>query len=125
MIQAELKDRLWEHMRETPGLTRFEFLHNLHGWMLDAIYDGDEIAAIFIVKGAEFHFVKLNSTSKANKAVLKKYPGELIAKYGYAETHTPKTPDFDRQHRFNKIIGFFPVREDDSHVYYRIEKLRI
>lgn len=124
MTQAVLKEILWEHLRNTPGLTRFEFLHNLHGWMLDAVYQAGEVVAIFIVKGPEFHFVKLNLVAQANKSILKQYPGQLIEKYGYAETHTPKTPDFDRQHKFNKIIGFVPIREDEANVYYRIEKLR-
>ena len=120
----ELKERLWEIVKDTPELTYYDFLCNLEGWTLDGVYDGDALAFVVITKGPEFHFVSCGTKLKVNRAILAKYPGSLIDRYGFAETSTPKTPEYTRQHRFNKLIGFVPTHETDTHVFYRIERIK-
>lgn len=103
-------------------LTREQFEQTLDGWEIDPVLRADgSIAAVFVVKGPEFHFAKFDGLH-ASRAHLKKYPGELIAQYGYALTKTPKTDT--RMQRFNERLGFYRVGEDDWDIHYRIDQLR-
>jgi len=115
-------DLLWQQARERLYITREQFEQSLEGWFLDTIQGPNGIAAVFVVKGPMFHFAKFDPTVKATRDHLRKYPGSLIAKYGYATTTTPK--EDTRQRRFNERLGFFQTGEDDLDIHYRIEKLK-
>lgn len=108
---------------DTPlFLTREQFSQSLDGWELEPVLRADgSIFVIFVVKGPEFHFAKFGDET-ASMAQLRKYPGELIAKYGYALTKTPKAAT--RQQRFNERLGFYRIGEDQFDVLYRIDHLR-
>lgn len=116
-----LIDELWNIVKK--DVTYYDLLCNMQDWKIDGVYDGETLAFIVISKGPEFHFVSCGTGLKVNRVILKTWPGSLIEQYGYAETFTPKTPEYARQHRFNKRLGFQPVREDENNVYYRIERL--
>lgn len=104
-------------------LTREQFDHAHEGWTLDPVCRPDgSIGIIFVSKGPEFHFAKFGTDIQATRAILQKYPGELIAQHGYALTKTPKTDT--RQQRFNQRLGFYPVGEDEWDIHYRIDQLR-
>lgn len=116
----DLIGKLWQ---DSPlFLTRAEFEKTLEGWTLEPIYKDGEVAVVFVVKGPEFHFSKLDPSYQAGREILRRYPGELIARYGYALTRTPK--DDVRQMRFNSRLGFFVIGEDEYDLHLRIEKLR-
>jgi len=102
-------------------LTREQFDQTLEDWDFDIVEVDGVIQGVFVVKGPEFHFAKFGS-EPATREQLKKYPGSLIEKYGYATTRTPKT-DL-RQLRFNQRLGFFQTGEDEYDIHYRIETLR-
>jgi len=112
---------LWQQSREKLYITQAQFEQSLEGWFLDTIQGPNGIAAVFVVKGPMFHFAKFDPLVNATRDHLRKYPGSLIAKYGYATTTTPK--EDARQRRFNERLGFFQTGEDDLDIHYRIEKL--
>lgn len=118
----DLMGRLWA---DSPlFLTREEFEKSLEGWTLDPIRDAAGNAAVlFVVNGPRFHFAKFDPAYQAGREILRKYPGELIERYGYALTSTPK--EDARQRRFNERLGFFQVGEDEHDIHYRIEKLKV
>jgi len=102
-------------------LTREQFDKTLDGWDFDIVEANGAISMVFVSKGPEFHFAKFDDTP-ASRGHLKKYPGSLIEKYGYAVTHTPKTDA--RQQRFNERLGFYKTGEDEYDIHYRIDSLR-
>lgn len=110
---------------DTPlFLTREQFEQSLDGWALDPVLRPDgSIGIIFLSKGPEFHFQKFGTDIQASRAILKKYPGEIIAAHGYALTKTPKTDT--RQLRFNTRLGFYQVGEDEFDIHLRIDHLRV
>jgi hypothetical protein len=116
----DIIERLWKD--SFLFITRDEFEISLLGWTIDPVYSNGEVAAVFLVNGPKFHFAKFDHKLQAGKAILRKYPGELIAKYGYAETSTPK--EDSRQLRFNRRLGFFVTSEDEFDFHLRIEKMR-
>lgn len=104
-------------------MTRAEFAQSLEGWTIDPVCRPDgSIGLIFVSNGPEFHFQKFGTDIQASRAILKKYPGEIIATHGYALTKTPKTDA--RQQRFNERLGFYRVDEDEFDIHYRIDHLR-
>lgn len=104
-------------------ISRDQFGETLIGWDIEPILNAHgEVGAAFISKDADFHFGKFDTSITATRAHLKKYPGEIIKRYGYATTSTPK--DDIRQQRFNERLGFFRVGETEFDIIYKIENLR-
>lgn len=121
MDRAALIDRLWE---ESPlFLSRAEFARTLQGWEVHAVDGPSGLGAIVITKGPEFHFQPCATDFQVTRDHLRRWPGELIARYGYALTRTPK--DDARQCRFNARLGFKVVGEDGEFYEMRIERQRV
>lgn len=111
--------RLWQ---DSPlFLTREEFQKTLDGWTIDPVEVDGRTIGVFLVKGPEFHFSKFDETP-ATRAMLRKYPGSLIERYGYALTSTPK--EDARQRRFNERLGFYQIMEDEYDIHYKIDRIR-
>jgi hypothetical protein len=114
--------RLWE--TSPLFLTREEFERSLDGWEIDPVYGvSGEVIGVFLVKGPDFHYAKFDPNYQVGRDILRRYPGELITRHGYATTKTPK--DDTRQQRFNERLGFYRMGEDEYDVLYRIDKLRL
>lgn len=117
----DLIGKLWE---DSPlFLTREEFERALQDCSLEPVEHEGRIVGVFVVKGPEFHFAKWDPTYQAGRDILRKYPGEIIKRHGYALTRTPKQDT--RMQRFNERLGFVRVGEDEWDVHYRIEQLRV
>ncbi len=112
---------MWE---ESPlFLTRAEFEKTLEGWTLDPLLnEAGEVAMVFVVNGPAFHFAKFDKAYQPGRKDLRRYPGEMIERYGYALTSTPR--EDARQLKFNRRLGFYQVGEDEYDIHQRIDKLR-
>lgn len=102
--------------------TREECARRFEGYDLEDHYIGQELVIITIRKGPEVHFY----TPKAGKTLtwsrFRDFMQKVIDEHGYLETWCPKTDA--RQQRFNKLIGFEKVGENEFDFHYRIEKIR-
>lgn len=117
----DLIGRLWQ---DSPlYLTREQFQKSLEGWTLDPVYSDGNMVGVVLVNGPAFHFAKWDKSYAVGRDILRRYPGELIKRYGYATTSTPK--EDTRMLRFNRRLGFFVTGEDEYDVHQRIETLRI
>lgn len=120
VLTSDLIAALW---KDSPlFLTLEEFTRGLEGWQLDPIPGPQGVAGVVVHKGPHFHFAKFDPSFQVGRDILKRYPGELIARYGYAETKTPI--DDTRQQKFNQRLGFFVTGQDEFDLHMRIEKLR-
>lgn len=119
MSRTEIIDRLYED--ELVLATRDEFEKAMDGWEIDQIYADGKLVGVVVHRGPEFHFAKWVKEYNVDRPMLRRYPGDIIAKHGYALTSTPKVDE--RQLRFNKRLGFYQVGEDDYMVHLRIDKL--
>ena len=120
VLASDLIAALW---KDSPlFLTLEEFTRGLEGWQLDPIPGPQGVAGVVVHKGPHFHFAKFDPSFQVGRDILKRYPGELIARYGYAETKTPI--DDTRQQKFNQRLGFFVTGQDEFDLHMRIEKLR-
>lgn len=122
-MQALASDLIAALWKDSPlFLTLEEFTRGLEGWQLDPIPGPQGVAGVVVHKGPHFHFAKFDPSFQVGRDILKRYPGELIARYGYAETKTPI--DDTRQQKFNQRLGFFVTGQDEFDLHMRIEKLR-
>ena len=122
-MQALASDLIAALWKDSPlFLTLEEFTRGLEGWQLDPIPGPQGVAGVVVHKGPQFHFAKFDPSFQVGRDILKRYPGELIARYGYAETKTPI--DDTRQQKFNQRLGFFVTGQDEFDLHMRIEKLR-
>lgn len=119
----DLKEELWRKAEPRLFVTKEQYFQDLEGWQIEAIEYGGVIGAITITKGPEMHFVTLETGKPIPRRVVGAVLQKTIGKYGYSLTKTPK--DDHRQHRFNKLIGYFRVGEDFYDILYRIEKPRL
>jgi hypothetical protein len=116
-------DALWNHVKDDLYVTREEFVRSLDGYALHPEFnDMGQMIGVVISKGPHFHFATFGVKWKLTKAMLAKWPGSLIDKYGYAETFTPL--EDTRQQRFNQRVGFVETKRDDQYVHYKIERVR-
>lgn len=118
----EAIEKLWEVVAAEPDVyvTREQFLKNLEGYEVTPEYFEGEMIGVVLNKGPAFHFTTFGKPWRADKAMLAKWPGSLIDRYGYAETFTPI--EDTRQQRFNRRVGFVETHRDAQYVYYRIER---
>lgn len=101
-------------------LSRAEFEKTLEGWEIEPVHGADGVIGCFLTKGPELHFQKFDSTPVGRQHL--KRLAELIERYGYAQTRTPK--DDDRMCRFNERLGFYRTGEDEFDIHYRIDRIR-
>jgi len=113
---------VWQSLSSNYYLSKETCINNLNSCLVALENVGGKMAVTYVSNGPEFHFVKVSDKYVAKKSTLKRYPGSLIEKFGYAETCTPISDE--RQHRFNRAVGFYETHRSNSYVYYRIEKLR-
>ncbi|MES2942932.1 MAG: hypothetical protein V4772_08690 [Pseudomonadota bacterium] len=116
-------EMLWRQESSFIFLTKDQYIAGVKLFEFDIVRSNDGgISGVFLVSGPEFHFAKFNN-EPASRDILRKYPGELIEKFGYAQTTTPKTDV--RQQRFNERLGFYKYSETDMDIVYRIKKSKV
>ena len=114
-------DLLWAKGCEKLFITKEQFAESLQGWQIEEWKEGDALAAITLKKGPEFHFVTTGAVPIPRRLVREVLRSQL-EQYGHVTTRTPKHEE--RQHRFNRIIGFVQTGEDEFDIHYRMEGIR-
>lgn len=74
-----------------------------------------------LIRGTEIHCAGIKP-GWLTRAVVRKYLGGLIEKYGFATSRIPKREAVGR--RLAERLGFKKVGEDHLDDFYRIERLR-
>ncbi len=119
----DVMDALWRQAQKTLYITREQFIESLAGWVIDPQFsvDGALICA-WLTKGPQLHFTTFGNAWQLTRADIRKRLLPLIEQFGHAETYTPK--EDVRQHRFNRLVGFFETHRDSQNIHFRIERLR-
>lgn len=120
--RAYLVDRLWEKAEPLFFATKDEFINGLSDWDIYPVMADSKILLIVATNGPHMHFETMSTGRPITRRIVRQVLEPLIEKYGYAVTKTPKTEM--RQRRFNELIGFVMVGEDEYDIHYRIERVR-
>jgi hypothetical protein len=118
---TDVEQLVFDAMSKTLFIDEAAFKDIIKGWQLCPEHKDGELFAVVLMKGPEFHFV---STQKhaITRADIRRHLKPLIEQYGYAQTRAPKKDT--RQRRFNLLLGFQQVGEDELDYIYRIESLK-
>lgn len=118
MSRENLLHRLWA---DSPLFLPFEdFARSMEGWSIEPVEQGGRTIGVFTVKGAEIHFQKFDDTPAAKAHLVRL--AEVIREHGHAITRTPK--EDERQLRFNRRLGFYPISEGEFDIVQRIDTMR-
>jgi hypothetical protein len=119
MISETLIDALWAQIEPFAYITREQFARGLDAWEVEPVEIDGRLAFATLVRGPEFHFTSFETGARVPVATIWARVEPIMARYGFVTTRTPK--DEPRQHRFNKLLGFRPIGEDEFCVHYRLE----
>ena len=119
---ADVIELLWRQAEPDVFITREEFVQGLEGWEIEPVLVDGEIMGAFVTKGPALHFSIFHATRPITMKTIRPRLEAIIAEHGFVTTRTPK--DAVRQHRFNRLMGFTPVGEDEFFVHYRLEAIR-
>ena len=120
MLDDEIIDALWKPIEPTVYITRDQFMRGLAEWDIHMVTINDHPSFITMTRGTEFHFTSLGTGAPITLAMIRGVLEPIIAAHGCVTTRTPKE-GADRQHRFNRILGFRVVGEDEFHTHYRLD----
>lgn len=123
MTREDLIDRLWVKAEPMFFATKDEFVRGLSDWDIYPVADASgAVVVIVATNGPHMHFETTETGRPITRRIVHQVLDPLIEKFGYAVTKTPKTEL--RQRRFNELIGFVMVGEDEYDIHYRIERVR-
>ena len=120
-MRGHLLEALWRQDEPHIYVNHDEYMSSFEGWDVQPYESDGKLVGVTMVKGPEFHFStfeKFNIT----RSDIRKCLTPILEKYGFVLTKTPH--EAVRQQRFNKIIGFFPVGEDQFYIHFKLEHLR-
>ena len=112
---------MWAQDEPTVFISKEQYLAMFDGCEIRPHEQDGEVVGATVVKGPEFHFATFGTKWKLTRADIRAYLQPLLDEFGYVLTKTPL--EDNRQQRFNIIIGFKPVGEDEFYLHYRLENL--
>lgn len=116
---SQVMDLLWEQASSKLYIERPEFERQMAEWEIEEVRVGGDLGGAILRKGPELHFSVFNTGHVATRQIVIDAVKGQLQKYGYVVTKTPK--DDKRQARFNALVGFKVVDEDEFDTYYRLE----
>lgn len=110
-------DRLWAEAEPNFYGTKEDFTKKYDGWFIVTYND----SFVAFTRGPEFHFHSFKAGCSLPIKVINQFLQNLIDLNGFAQTRTPL--EDERQHRFNRLIGFKEIGRDEFDVIYRLESI--
>ena len=118
---SEVIDLLWAEIEPIAFITREHFERGLAAWDIETVEDdAGRLAFAAMTQGPEFHFASFNTGKAISLAMIRERLAPIMDRFGYVTTRTP-IEGANRQHRFNKILGFKEIGQDEFFVTYRME----
>jgi len=117
-----IKDLLWAQVEPQIYITREQYFGRLEGADIQGHEVDGVLVGITITHGSEFHFTTLGSSWSLTRADIRRHLVPILERHGCVTTRVPH--EDIRQQRFNRILGFQSVGEDEFYVHMKLEKLR-
>lgn len=114
-----IEDMIWEQASQYLFIPKEQYLDELRAYAIEPVSRDGLLLGAILRKGPELHFVTFK-TGPISREVVREALAPQFAEYGFVETRTPKVDA--RQHRFNRLVGFQPVGEDEFDVHYRLRR---
>lgn len=123
MKTEDIVEKIWQQVNPTIFASRQDFVSGLEGWdIVPRDIDGSTIGAT-LTRGPEFHFVTFGLRKTFPSSLISECLQPILDKHGFVVTRTPK--DDIRQRRFNALIGFRVMSEDEYYVNFHMDQLHL
>lgn len=120
--RGELIDLLWKKAEPMAFIPKEQFVEAMNDWHIYPVVEKNTLIAIVGENGPHIHFEVTGTGKPIPRRIVAKVLQGIIDKHGYAVTKTPK--EETRQRKFNELIGFKMVGEDEYDILYKIEQVR-
>lgn len=96
-----------------------QYLESLRAFDIEPVQRDGVLLGAVLRREDELHFVTFKN-GPIPRQVVREALAPQFEKYGYVTTRTPKVEA--RQHRFNRIVGFRQVGEDEYDILYKMRR---
>lgn len=117
--RATLEALIWEQVSQHLFVPKNQFMAELAAYTLEPVSRDGLLLAVVMRREDELHFVTFKAGPLSREMVRAAFAPQL-EKYGYLTTRTPKVDT--RQHRFNRLVGFQAVGEDEFDIHYQLRR---
>lgn len=112
----DLKELIWERASQHLFVGKDQYMAELETWAVDPVERDGDLLAVVMRKGPELHFITFGKP--IGREVVRSALEPQLREFGRVTTRTPKVET--RQHRFNRVVGFRQVGEDEYDVLYEM-----
>lgn len=119
MTREQILELLCDQALQGVFLPREMLMAELRTWDIKPYWHEGACTGAILRRGPQFHFATFKRVP-ISRAVIADALQPQIEEYGYVETRTPR--EYGRQRRFNELIGFRAIDEDDYDIHYRMER---
>jgi hypothetical protein len=120
-MNADVIDALWAQIEPIVFISRDQFVSGLEQWDIDPVHIDGELAFVALTQGPEFHFTSFETGAQISRDMIRSRLHAIIERHGYVTTRTP-IEGANRQHRFNRILGFHVTGTSEFFVDYRLDR---
>lgn len=114
---ASLEDLIWEQASQYLFIPKEQYMAELAAYSLEPVTRDGRLLAVVMRREDELHFVTFKAGPLSREMVRSALEPQL-REFGRVTTRTPKVET--RQHRFNRVVGFRQVGEDEYDVLYEM-----
>ncbi|MGD0109688.1 MAG: hypothetical protein ABSC06_37535 [Rhodopila sp.] len=119
----EVIDALWAQIEPFVYITRAQFASGLEQWDIEVVRTDDgRIAFVTLIQGPEFHFASFDTGTPVTRGLIRSLFAPILERHGYVTTRTPRE-GAERQHRFNRLLGFRVDGESEFLTHYRLDRV--
>lgn len=112
---------LWQQIEPIVYITREQFERGLAEWDIEPVQVNGRLAFVALTCGPEFHFASFDTGAPITMTMIRSRLSPIIERHGFVTTRTPRDGG-DRQHRFNRLLGFKEIGQDEFMIHYRLEQ---
>lgn len=113
----DIRELVWERASQHLFVPKEQYMAALESWDVEPVMQDGELLLVVMRKGDELHFLTVGSRP-IRREVVRAVLAPQLAAYGRVTTRTPKVET--RQHRFNRVVGFRQVGEDQYDILYEM-----
>lgn len=122
LSDSKISDILWDRIEPLIYISKEAFVAYLKEWEMHLWPNSEDPEFVAFVKGPEFHYASLKPKASLSRKAIVEFLNKIIAREGHAITRTPL--EDERQQRFNELIGFQKIGEDEYDIIFKIEKVK-
>lgn len=114
-----IEDMIWEQVSQILFVPKETYMEALATYSIERVERDGVLLGAVLRREDELHFVTFKN-GPIPRQVVRDALAPQFAQYGRVVTRTPKVDP--RQHRFNRLVGFRQVGEDEYDIHFELRR---